>query len=231
MNTLNVSTEVSATEVESLIAQLVASYDQPTPAYHALGSTTPALVKVVRSVTKAPKMPKTPKGTKVAPVVVKAQATSIRDARPMTLGVALPTAGTIDAKGFLVAMRRSVTRGERINAIASYIGYNMAELHGTQEMNANMKAHRAVRGEPGTVVGSVKPVYSTFVGGTPTPMSRKFADLKAREVLTVEAILDFNRQASVFTEVGDGVSANYMGQLAAIESERLAHIKDELASM
>ena len=59
------------------------------------------------------------------------------------VGLKLPAAGTLGAKGFIMMMNRAKSRDEKIVAIAAYIGYEVGGDFATQEMAAHANANEA----------------------------------------------------------------------------------------
>jgi hypothetical protein len=106
----------------------------------------------------------------------------------------LPTAGTLTPQAFIVAMRRAKSREEQIKAIAGYCGYSTKELFGAQETMARMQANRAISGHklvirtPTETHNAYRSVQG-YCHGMPDHDAKRLADLKAREVETVESMV------------------------------------------
>jgi hypothetical protein len=157
------------------------------------------------------------------------------DPRPALAVNALPKAGTLDAKAFLVKMRRASTRDEQIELISSYVGYDRAKDHGAQELAARMSAQRSIRGDikplvaPVNTAGNTVVVGEVYSKGTPDAMARRRADLQGREALAAEAMLD-NEKLAKDANISSA-DRYYHGQLAIVERGRLAQIKRDLAAL
>jgi hypothetical protein len=114
-----------------------------------------------------------------------------RNPLPPPVSDPLPTAGTLTPQAFIVAMRRAKSREEQIKAIAGYCGYSTKELFGAQETMARMQANRAISGHklvirtPAETHNAYRSVQG-YCAGMPNHDAKRLADLKAREVETVE---------------------------------------------
>lgn len=135
-----------------------------------------------------------------------------------TPGMAMPDRGTLDAKGFLLAMRNAgkrvnqetsavfvdprEIRNDQIKAIHAfmyqetrqgrvYIGYDPKGEFGSQDQAARALAQRELRG-PVKVSEVVKPSLSAagYVAGMPEPSQKLLANLRAREQAACAAMLD-----------------------------------------
>ena len=157
------SSGVNSLELTAFIAGLTASYKQPE-------FTTQTLVKVERK-PRAAKAHTARKSSQLlaetAPAVVAPTMASPVNAAPPPVVAQLPTAGTLSAKEYFVAMRRATDRDARIAAIAGFIGYNRGEMYSPQELAANLQARKvltppkaspAVSGAAVSLVGYVKGV-------------------------------------------------------------------------
>lgn len=226
---LNQDCDISA----AIIAQLVASYTQPTlPGI----VSAPKMVQIKRSskVSQATVVTASAKSTVSNDIVAQhAASCNARDARPAPATLDLPAVGTLSAKEFIVAMRRAATRDHKIQALAGYVGYDVREVFGVQEQSATMKAQREIRGNPVALklpVHSALPTLKGYVAGAVDANAKRLADLRGREVLAVDSILTLQKEAAEHLERGDEINAAYSVQLAQVESERLTNIRRDLAS-
>jgi hypothetical protein len=147
-------------------------------------------------------------------------------------GVALPAAGTIGAKAFIMMMNRSKSRDEKIVAIASYIGYQTGGDFASQEMVATSQAKREI--SPVKVEGPTREEIRTaqrsvtgYVAGMPDALRRTVQDLIGREQLAVDARNDHVREAR--TKTLSWAERKLAIGLARLEQERLAVIRADLA--
>ena len=222
---MTTSTDINADSLEAFIAGLTASYKQPE-------FTTQTLVKVERK----------PRAAKAHTVVVAPSSNNVLgashtlpspvNAAPPPVVAQLPTAGTLSAKEYFVAMRRATDRDARIAAIAGYIGYNRAEMYSPQELAANLQARKvltppkaspAVSGAAISLVGYVK--------GVPDMKGKKLADLQGREVAAVEAMLSHRKVAVELLSQGNQIEAAHEANLAKLESDRLTQIRKDIESL
>jgi hypothetical protein len=117
-----------------------------------------------------------------------------RNPAPPPVSDPLPQAGTLTPQAFIVAMRRAKSREEQIKAIAGYVGYDSRQLFGAQETMARMQANRAISGHklvirtPTETHNAYRSVQG-YCHGMPDHDAKRLADLKAREVETVESMV------------------------------------------
>jgi hypothetical protein len=117
-----------------------------------------------------------------------------RNPLPPPVSDPLPQAGTLTPQAFIVAMRRAKSREEQIKAIAGYVGYDSRQLFGAQETMARMQANRAISGHklvirtPTETHNAYRSVQG-YCHGLPDHDAKRLADLKAREVETVESMV------------------------------------------
>lgn len=117
-----------------------------------------------------------------------------RNPAPPPVSDPLPQAGTLTPQAFIVAMRRAKSREEQIKAIAGYVGYDSRQLFGAQETMARMQANRAISGHklvirtPAETHNAYRSVQG-YCAGRPDHDAKRLADLKAREVETVESMV------------------------------------------
>jgi hypothetical protein len=151
--------------------------------------------------------------------------------KPVTV-IELPAVGTLDARAFLVAMRRATNRDECIKAIAGYCGYDRLGDHGAQDLAARMKAQRELRGAPKALAAPVhtgQVSLKGYVHGMPDGVAVKMGDLLGRERLSAETLADHERIAGD-NEVAPSLR-HYHAQLAIVETARLAEIRADLAAL
>ena len=168
---------------------------------------------------------------------VKAKAAPIPQpvkAAGMTLGLKLPSTGTLDARSFIVAMRKATDRNEQIKCIAAYVGYDCNGDFGSQEVAARAKAQRELKPAPiqGPSRAEVKAASRSmtgFVAGMPDTIQRKLADLKAREVAAVDAMLAHQKAAKDPSRSED--ERLLSSGLAEVERERLREIRQHIQAL
>lgn len=146
----------------------------------------------------------------------------------------LPTVGTLEAKGFMVAMRRAKSRDESIFAIAAYMGYNDAQDFGSQELAARTKAVREIKGTPvGGMSLDEKRAASRsvtgFVAGLPDNTKREVENLLARETTSADSLIQHEKEAA---DASRTTEERFLSKgLADFERDRLAHIRSDLKAM
>lgn len=207
--------------------------------------------KVVATIVTRSENPKPRKASKLA--AVKAAAIEQSEAHPVTpenqkpmVCIELPPVGTLDAKGFLIAMRRATTRDESIKAIAGYCGYDRHGDHGAQDLAARMRAQRELRGAPKALAAPVHTGHVSvkgYVHGMPDAVAAKVGDLLGRERIAAENLAHLD--AIVKGEGTDenvkaiaeafGFDARIVPSVAAslvgIETARLNQIRADLATL
>ncbi len=129
--------------------------------------------------------------------------------KSMTPGITLPERNTLDAKGFLLAMRNAgkrpndkglmvvhpnEVRNDQIKAIHAYCGYDNRGDFGSQDQAARAKAQRELRGEKFAGPSreeqrAASRSVAGFVAGMPKPQQRIVLDLQARAVSLTDAML------------------------------------------
>lgn len=132
------------------------------------------------------------------------------EGKSMTPGLTMPERNTLDAQGFLNALRNAgkrkteegkpfhdkrEERNDIICAIHAYIGYDNRRDFGSQEQEARSKAQRELRGEKFTgpsreELRAASKSAAGFVHGMPKPSQRILLDLQARERSVAEAMID-----------------------------------------
>ena len=147
-------------------------------------------------------------------------------------GIALPVAGSIGAKAFIMMMNRAKSRDEKIVAIAAYIGYEVGGDFATQEMAAHAKAKGEIR--PVQATGPSREEIKTaqrsakgYVAGMPDGTRKVVQDLIGRENLAVSTRNDHVRDARDHQRT---MAARKLSiGLARLEAERLVQIRADLA--
>ncbi len=175
------------------------------------------------------------------------QAAPIHDG-PKVFGVTMPERNTLDAKGFLQACRDAgkrrndkgipftdpkEVRNDLICAIHAYIGYDNRRDFGSQDIEARSQAQRELRGvAPGPTREEKRSAARSlggFVAGLPDHKVRALANLRAREVAAVEAMLDHEKAAN---DAKRSTADRLLSQgLADVERDRIAHIRADIAMM
>lgn len=214
--------------LESVLGALVSSYSvSETPVVVARKASKPRanLVRVVRESSKTVSAP-----------VVKAKG----------LAPNLPKAGTLSAGDFLLALRNAgkinkenaagvmVTltdsnkeKTDQINAIAGFVGYNLSEPHGVQLDKARQKAHFTLR--PAKTDSKLTATVKGFVAGMPNGTAKAVLDLEGRIRMATDTMLDLEKAAETFPE--DSAERATKLALATVESERIAHMRRDLAAI
>lgn len=175
------------------------------------------------------------------------QAAPIHDG-PKVFGVTMPERNTLDAKGFLQACRDAgkrrnaegkpifdarEVRNDLICAIHAFVGYDNRRDFGSQDIEARAKAQRDLRGvAPGPTREEKRAASRSvggFVAGLPDHKVRALANLRAREVAAVEAMLDHEKAAN---DAQRSTADRLLSQgLADVERDRIAHIRADIAAM
>jgi hypothetical protein len=183
-----------------------------------------------------------------------AQVTPIHD-KPAVFGVALPERNTLDAKGFLFAVRDAGKRGfeatnevtgevritvkvdqgkvrdDIIRAIHAYCGYDTRRNFGSQDIEARAKAQRELRGgvAPGPTREEQRAAARTmlgFVAGMPDDTARFLQNLLAREVTSAEALIQHEKDAA---DPKRSTADRLLSKgLAEVEQDRLTHIRADI---
>lgn len=127
------------------------------------------------------------------------QARPIHNPTPMK-GMTLPEKGTLDARGFILAVRKAKDRQETIQAIAAYCGYRLNGDFGSQDQAARAQAQRELRGERPLGPSRQEQRQANrsavgFVAGMPKPAQRILLNLQARERAAAAAMLDAKTEA------------------------------------
>lgn len=159
----------------------------------------------------------------------------------------LPTAGTLEAKGFVLAMRnagrrtnekgvsftdQSKVREDKIRAMAAFGGYDTTGNFGAQELDSLAKANREIKNPPrytGPTRQEQRQInrsLSGFQAGLPVPIKTVLDNLLAREVVAVEAMLehekiagDFDNRSQAERELAEGMADFERNRLEAIRAD------------
>lgn len=211
--------------LDSVIGTLVSSYDAK-----------PEAPKASKVRAKAPKAPRTAKAEK-APVAAP---------RKIVATIPVPAVGTLDAAGFLLAIRQAgkirkandagvmITindpakeKADQIQAIAAFVGYDFSGAHGVQLDTARRTAQFNLR--PVKADSKVAVTVKGFVAGMPNGTAKVVNDLRARIRLATDTMLDHEKEAEKH-ETDSAEHATHMA-LATVESERIAHMRRDLANI
>lgn len=162
------------------------------------------------------------------------QAAPIGTPRPR--GVELPAAGSLEAKGFLVAMRRAKNRDESIFAIAAYCGFDTSANYGAQETAAKMRAQRELHpikvdaNEVWRRNGSPVQTVAGYVAGLPDMTANRLANLEAQEVVATESLLNYRNEFLASTSRPIDERAEIQIKMM-IERARINEIRAELRNL
>lgn len=222
-----------STALSLVLSGLVASYETVEPS--APVSKTPAKSKAV----------------KVSPqsATVKVANPSAHEVKPSNVkSDPLPSAGSLSAEEFLkVAAHYNVswtdsttptrhttpklgTTIEQLRAaIAGYCGWDPSLDLGTQDRNARTQAQSEValaKGRP-AIVARPSLTIAGLVAGMPDHRQKRLADLKGRERLAVDTIVEHGKAAALAKTDQD---RQVLEALATVERERLQQIRKDLAA-
>jgi len=195
--------------IESLLAKLTASYDatsatasevdEPIEELVIGRNWTPDMIKAARGGTAEPVKAETPRPIERQG---RRETTTDNTGKPLIHGISLPKKGTLDARGFLVAMRSaglrvskegakfidpSEVRNDSIQNIAAYCGYDSRQNYGPQELAAKSKANlelRPIKVNPNEVwrrSGTPEVRPDGYTKGIPDMVARRVAHLEGRE--------------------------------------------------
>lgn len=194
-------------------------------------TTEPTTHKVITSTPKSGKVRVTP-ATNTVPANETMVDSGKREAAPVAPRPTMPVKGTLDPKGFLVALNRAKDLAQRQEAIAAYVGYNFLLPYGPQEDGARKLAQKALKPyTPAAFSRGTTAPTNGVVSGLPDHTARHVANLKAREVASVEAMLSHDRLAAEASDAGNVHGWQLHGGLAQVERERLDQIRKDLAAM
>lgn len=173
-----------------------------------------------------------------------------------TPGIVMPDRGTLDAKGFLLAMRNAgkrisetgapfvdqrEVRNDQIKAIHAFfyefrkgvkvaIGYDPNRDFGSQDTAARMLAQRELRGAPKvSEVTAPSRTMGGYVAGMPDMKGRKLLHLQGQEAMAAERMIDYMKDAD---DVRRSASERELSAaLAKVEEERLSHIRTQISEL
>lgn len=132
-------------------------------------------------------------------------------------------AGSVQAEGFLKMMRDARTLREKQEAIAAYIGYDIGLNYAEQEYRAISQAKKELK--PIQVSETVRVTTAGYVAGMPNHAGKFRQNLKARERMAVEGLIQAANKADT-TE--DPFEQNLQDGLAQVEAQRLRSIRRDL---
>ena len=159
----------------------------------------------------------------------------------------LPTAGTLEARGFVLAMRnagrrinqagfpytdQTKVREDKIRSLAAFKGWDPMRPFGAQESDQLQKAHSEIKNPPrysGPTRQEQRRInrsLSGFQAGLPVPIKTVLDNLLAREVVAVEAMLehekiagDFDNRSQAERELAVGMADFERNRLEAIRAD------------
>lgn len=170
---------------------------------------------------KAHRQPKAPKERKAKKLREEKEVPHLPKSAPPPWATIQP--GSVQAAGFLTMSRRAKNRQESIEAIHAYIGYDMAKDFGTQEYQAKAQAARELK--PITYKPKTQATVEGYVAGMPNGSEKFRQNLKARERVAVEGIIEHSKAAeSADNEFDKTLHAG----LAQVEAERMRVIRMDL---
>ena len=193
--------------------------------------------------------PKSKKGAKSPEPRKGEQAAPIHDG-PKVFGVTMPERNSLDAKGYLLAMRQAgkrvsdkgipftdpkEIRNDQIKAIHAYCGYDTHGTFGGQEMLATAKANRELRGKAIVVGPSREELKAAsrsaagFVAGLPDYKARALRNLQGREREAVEAMIQHVKDAR--DKSRPMFDRKLSIGMARVEKSRIESIRNDIASM
>jgi hypothetical protein len=149
-------------------------------------------------------------------------------------GAIMVEKGSLEAKGFLHAMRHARTRDEQITAISAYIGYDRRQDFGPQDVAARAQAQRevsgkVVRGPTRSEQQSAARTLTGYVAGMPDNLQRQIANLLGQETVAADALIGHEKDAA--DKSRSTVDRTLSAGLVAIERDRLSHIRSQLTAL
>jgi hypothetical protein len=174
---------------------------------------------------------------KVARKVKETTEVSVKEAAKLSAPlptIPIPAKGSLDGKGFILAMRSAKDRDSKIQAIAAFIGYDCRDDYGAQEVRAFLAAKREMspidasgpsRSEKRQAQATVK----GYVAGMPNGLGRQIGNLKAREEVAKDARDAFLTEACK-AKVED-CSCCKGHAMARLEEERIIEIRKDLLAL
>jgi hypothetical protein len=189
-----------------------------------------------------------PKASKKSAKPSKNEAAPIHDG-PKVFGVTMPERNSLDAKGYLLAMRTAgkrvsdkgvpftdpkEVRNDQIKAIHAFVGYDSHGNFGSQEMLATAKANRDLRGVQ-VVTGPTREEQRAasrsaagYVAGLPDHKARHLQNLLGQEALEAEAMIEHEKLAmDPSRPMADRLLSKGMVEL---QEEKLRHIRAAIAA-
>lgn len=157
--------------------------------------------------------------------------------------------GTLDARGFMLAIRNAGTswvtgddgktrkcfnqdqvRSDKIKAIQAFIGYDNSQDFGPQLMWAEMKAKSSISpvdtsGPDRSEKRRIQSTVTGYVAGVRDGYATKLADLKGRERETVEALIKYEKDGLASA---DQQERQKLLALRDFEIQRLKSIRAEI---
>lgn len=157
--------------------------------------------------------------------------------------------GTLDARGFMLALReagnRLITgedgkthkvhqadqvRSDKIKAMQAFIGYDNTKDFGPQLMAAEMKAKSKLQpidisGPSRSEQRRIQSTVKGYVAGARDGHAAKMADLKGRERMAVEALLKYEKEGLASADENE---RNKLLALRDFEIQRLKSIRAEI---
>lgn len=165
----------------------------------------------------------------------------VKPAPPQVLPEGMPAIGSLDGKGYILAVRnagkhpmsnvfdKSLERNDIIKAIHGYIGYSPVEDFGPQESRARAKAMLELRPLKSEEYKRTKvaPTIKGFVHGANNPTQKKIDDLEARLKIASESQATHLRDAH--NESRRMAYREISLTLADVEEERVKNMRLELS--
>jgi hypothetical protein len=149
---------------------------------------------------------------------------------------------SLDDKGFIVAMRRAITRDEKVKAITSYCGFSLREDFGVQELRAMNKAKKALSKAP-VVLDDKKYTRGAshslggYIAGLPSTEDRKVKEIQMyltpKRIELIDAAKNLTQKIielenkSLDKRLSSFTRQAYAGE-ALLEKARLEAIKKDL---
>lgn len=239
----------TAPAFDLVLSDLVSSYK-----VEEIAPAKPAKIRLIKDSVRVEKVVDRSKvETTTVPALV--PATNSEEPKSETRVIALKV--SLDAKGFLVAMRnagyrkdnqgksfldKNEIRPDSIKAIEAFIGYDAKGNFASQELAARTEAMRQIRqakGEGPTKeqllsaptrqeIRRANASLMGFVNGNPDLRAQKVADLEGRERLATDTLIEQEKLAETLPTEQERSKALALAQL---ERERIAEIRKDLAAL
>jgi hypothetical protein len=160
----------------------------------------------------------------------------------------LPQKGTLDAAGFMAAIKvagrrlndfghpytdQGQVRHDMIRAIASYIGYDPRGNFGAQDIAARAQAMRDLKvvkvtaGPP--VLRNASKSIAGYVHGMPDTRAKALSNLRAQGEATLSSIIEHEKAAMDMSRSDN--ERRLSEGLAKLDRERLSHIHTDIRAM